>query len=138
MPAARHLELANQGETERQGFWGRSVIRFGFGGCLIGGFSVIVHTLQPTAAIATCRPVLRPKVLASACPGGLMRHLRIRALRAAMAELGVTIGQLARRCAVDRKRVARWLDGARIDEESLRAMGPIGERYCELMEAWAA
>lgn len=74
------------------------------------------------------------KPLAFTRPGVLPRHLSARALRDAMATYGVTVGQLAIRCSVDTKRVARWRDGQRIDQESLAAMGAVGLRYLELLE----
>lgn len=95
---------------------------------------LVCHTQQPANDNAAAKGPGLAKSLAFTRPGVLPRHLSGRALRDAMATYRVTIGQLAIRCSVDTKRVARWRDGQRIDEESLAAMGAVGRRYMELLE----
>lgn len=94
---------------------------------------VAVHTQQPANQNAPMEgPGLR-KVLAPERSGDLPGHLSGRSFVHAMETYGVTIGQVARWCQCDRKRVSRWRAGSRIDDESLDRMGPVGTRYRELM-----
>lgn len=74
----------------------------------------------------------RPGLAKAVANGCAARQMRRWALSAAMAACGCSQEALARRCAVDKKRIRRWLDGQPFDAY-IDAMGRVGVVYGELM-----